>query len=297
VEQLEGDRADRPSFEESMRGREFDVVYDMISYTPEDAWSAVRVFGGKVGHFIHVSTVMTYGPPFDGVGLDETAPCNGAADGGYGQAKAAADAVVLEAFRSQGFPATVVKPSLTFGPGRSLLRQADWWPGWIQRLRDGLEIISVGDGTNLFQFLPASDAGEAFAGLAGKQAAIGQTLNLVHPEATTWDSWIRSVASVLGVEARLVHVPRDILVAVDRTRFGRLDTNFAHTQVFSCAKLSAILPDWRPVTPRSAEIACAVEWMDQNVAVDASDPYWAAEDQIIQSMTELPAVVRSRISS
>lgn len=295
VEQLTGDRLERTSFEETMRRREFDVVYDMISYTAKDATSAVRAFAGNVGHFIHVSTVMTYGPPFAGIMLEETAPLNGAAVG-YGKGKAAADAIVLGAFRSQGFPATVVKPSLTFGPGRALLRQADWWPGWVQRLRDGLEIISVGDGTNLFQFLPASDAGEAFARLAGKQAALGETLNLVHPEATTWDSWIRSVATVLGVEARLVHVPRDVLVAADRERFGRLDDNFAHIQVFSGAKLAEILPGWQPTTPYSAEIARQLEWMDQNVTIDASDPYWAAEDEIVAAMAELPAAIRSRIS-
>jgi nucleoside-diphosphate-sugar epimerase len=298
VAYLTGDRTDRPAFEARMRDREFDVVYDVISFFPDDAASAIRAFRDNVGHFIHVSTVMTYGPPFDGdgVGLDESSPLNGAVDGGYGTGKVAADSLILEAVRDFGFPATIVKPSLTFGEGRYLLRQADWWPGWVQRVREGREIISVGDGTNLFQYLPAQSMGEALARIAERRDAIGEVYNIVNPRALSWDHWIRTVASVLDVEANIVHVPRDMLVAANPERFGRLDANFAHTQVFNAAKVQALLPDWQPV-PITEGIEDALEWMDEFIPDSGNDPEWAEEDKIIEAMTEFTGALKTRLSA
>jgi nucleoside-diphosphate-sugar epimerase len=163
----------------------------------------------------------------------------------------------------------------------------DWRTDWIDRLRKGKPILVAGDGLNLFQFLPAADAGEAFAGLLGRQEALGEVYNLVHPEPLTWDVWHRAVAAALGVEAQLVHAPQELLVAVDEGRYGGLRTNFGHTQVFSGAKLARLLPDWRPQTPRSEVIAATLEWMDRHGAVANSDDD-QLEDRIVDALRALP---------
>ena len=297
VEYITGDRTDRAAFEAAMRDREFDVVYDVIAFFPDDTESALRAFRGNVGHFIHLSTVMTYGPPFDGdgVGLDETSPLNG--EHGYGSGKTACDKLLFQAAHDDGFPATIVKPSLTFGEGRFLLRQADWWPGWVQRLREGREIISAGDGTSLFQYLPAKGMGEALASMAGRKESFGEIYNVVNPKAMSWDSWIRTVASVVGVEAKLVHIPRDVLVAANPERFSKLDDFFAHVQVFSAAKLQALLPDWQPTSLPEA-IQGALDWMDENLPMSASssEAWWLEEDKLIDAMKEFTGGLKTQVS-
>lgn len=283
VKQIHGDRRDRENFEATMRKLRFDAVIDMISFNAEDAASALRAFRGNVGHFIHCSTVMTYGPPFTALYQDETAPLNGRHDGGYGAGKVAADELLLQAYQDEGFPATVVKPSFTYGPGGNLLRQASWSSDWIDRLRKGKPLLSVGDGTNYFQFMPAADAGEGFAGLVGKQASYGEVYNLVHPEPLTWDEWLKATADALGVEAELVHAPTELLVKISPERYGHLHSNFAHTQVFSGAKLAALLPDWQPKVPRRDAILATIEWMDANNRIVNSDDD-PLEDQIIAAL-------------
>ena len=57
---IEGDRKHRSSFERTMQNEAFDAAIDMICFDRDDAESDVRAFGG-VSHFIHVSTVCTYG--------------------------------------------------------------------------------------------------------------------------------------------------------------------------------------------------------------------------------------------
>jgi len=287
VRVIQGDRRDRPGFEAALQAHSFDAAIDMISFNADDAASALRALRGRIGHFIHCSTVMTYGPPFTGLFQDESAPLNGRNDGGYGAGKVAAEELLLSAHAADGFPVTVVKPSFTYGPGGNLLRQAAWSSEWIDRLRKRKPLLSVGDGLNYFQFLPAPDAGAAFADLVGKLAAIGQVYNLVHPEYLTWDQWHRAVADALGVEAEIVNAPQELLMAVSPERYGHLSSNFGHTQVFSGAKLSELLRDWQPRTPRRDAIAATIEWMDRNGRVANSDDD-TLEDRIIAAMRALP---------
>lgn len=288
VRLIRGDRRDRPAFEAALAAERFDAAIDMISFSADDAASTLRALAGRAGHLVQVSTVMTYGPPFAGLLQDEAAPLNGRHDGGYGAGKAAADELLLRASAAGELPVTVVKPSFTYGPGHPLWRQVDWRTDWIDRLRKRKPIVVAGDGLNSFQFLPAADAGEAFAELLGRRAAFGQVYNLAHPEPQTWDDWHRAVAAAIGVEAELVHAPQDLLVAVDPERYGGLRSNFGHTQVFSTAKLAGLLPGWRPRTAHAEAIAAALAWMDAHGAVADSDDD-ELEDRIIAALRELPA--------
>jgi nucleoside-diphosphate-sugar epimerase len=122
VRQLRGDRRDRSAFEAALATEHFDAAIDMISFSAEDAASTLRALEGRVGHLVHCSTAMTYGPPFDGLFLDENAPLNGRHDGGYGANKVDADELLLRAHAERGLPVTIVKPSFTYGPGHPLWR-------------------------------------------------------------------------------------------------------------------------------------------------------------------------------
>jgi hypothetical protein len=53
-------------------GRKARRNHRMVSFDANDAASALGVFRGPVGHFVHCSTILTYGPPFSGISLDET---------------------------------------------------------------------------------------------------------------------------------------------------------------------------------------------------------------------------------
>ena len=89
VQVIYGDRRARVDFESRLRVEKFDAVIDMISFDADDAASSLRAFRGRVDHFVHCSTVMTYGPPFSGINLDETAQLNGSST--YALGKIAAD--------------------------------------------------------------------------------------------------------------------------------------------------------------------------------------------------------------
>jgi len=284
VQVIHGDRRAREDFESKLRVEKFDAVIDMISFDADDAASSMRAFRGRVDHFVHCSTVMTYGPPFSGINLDETAPLNGASR--YALGKIAADALLLKAYQEDRFPVTIFKPSYTYGMDM-LGRQVGVYGSWIDRLRKGKPILSAGDGLNYFQFLSSWDAGVGFAEVLGRSKCFGEIYNLVHPIPMTWDDWHCSVAEALGVTAKIVHVAQETLIAISPEWFAELSENYGHTQVFSGAKLSRDVPEFRPCTPLIESLAESIAWMDKHNLMPDSDAD-DLEDRIIAAVRELP---------
>lgn len=287
VRVIKGDRQHRDDFEAKVSAENWDAVIDMISFNAEDAASAIRACQGRIGHFVQCSTVMTYGPPFSGINLPETAPLQGTS--GYGLNKVAADNLLLEAHANDGFPVTIFKPSYTHGPGMHLHRQVGGDGNWIDRLRKGKPILSAGDGLNYFQFLASRDAGDAFAEVLGKSECIGEIYNIVHPQARTWDEWHRAAAAALGVDIDIVHVSQETLIAMAPERFSGLRGNFGHTQIFSHEKLAQVLPDFCPQIPVTESVAENIEWMDKHNLVPNSDAD-DLEDRVIEAIRNLPRI-------
>ncbi len=283
-----GDRQHREDFEAKVGAERWDAVIDMISFNADDAASAMRACQGRVGHFVHCSTVMTYGPPFSGINLPESAPLQGTS--GYGLGKIAADNLLLEAYQQDGFPVTIFKPSYTHGPGMNLHRQVGGDGSWLDRLRKGKPILSAGDGLNYFQFLASRDAGVAFAEVLGRSDCFGQIYNLVHPQARTWDEWHRAAAAALGVSIEIVHVSQETLIAMAPERFGGLQGNFGHTQIFSGVKLEKVLRAFRPQIPIIESVAENITWMEKHNRIPNSDEA-DLEDRIIQAIRNLPKVL------
>ena len=292
VRVIKGDRRNREDFASKILAEKFDTVIDMICFDAEDAASSLRAFRGRVEHFVQCSSVMTYGPPFAGINLDEDAPLSGISK--YALGKIAADELFLRAYQEDNFPVTIFKPSLTFG-ANVLLPQVGGDGSWIHRLRQGKPILSVGDGLNYFQFLPSKDAGIAFAAVLGRKQTFGEVYNLVHPIARTWDQWHREVAEALGIEVNLVHVPLETLIAISPLRFGQLRENFGHTQVFNGAKLATCVPEFQPNQSLAASISESIAWMDSHNLVPESHD-GGLEDRVIALMEELPSRLASTMT-
>ncbi|UCE08320.1 MAG: NAD-dependent epimerase/dehydratase family protein [bacterium] len=60
LEYIIGDRNDKRKIKATLQHGTFDVVYDFVAYEPGESKLAVKVFQGKVGRFIHCSTISVY---------------------------------------------------------------------------------------------------------------------------------------------------------------------------------------------------------------------------------------------
>ena len=274
-----GDRHHRDEFERLMQAEKFDAAIDMFCFTHEDALSSIRAFQG-VRHFVNCSTVATYGREFDCLPTTEEYPLRPTSD--YGVKKAQADQVFLDAYRTIGFPATIIKPSLTYGTRYGLPRQIGYSLVWLDRIRKGMPIVVSGDGTTIQQFMHVDDAGLAFALIVGKAKCIGQTYNLVHQGFTQWDSYYRTVMRVLGRDVNMVGVPAADIIALRDSGFLNTDDIPSHNSFFCADKLSRDVPEFVQHVSLEARIQQVIEALDKEGRIPNADNHdW--EDRLIKA--------------
>ena len=60
VEHIIVDRSDRVAFAKAVEGRHFDIVYDNICYSPNEAQAFCELFNGHIGKLVFTSTLSTY---------------------------------------------------------------------------------------------------------------------------------------------------------------------------------------------------------------------------------------------
>ncbi len=60
VEHLIADRSNKEELAKAVEGREFDIVYDNICYSPTEAHAFCEIFNGKINKLVFTSTLSTY---------------------------------------------------------------------------------------------------------------------------------------------------------------------------------------------------------------------------------------------
>ena len=296
VRHLAGDRNDFPAFEAAVAAAgPWDVVIDMICFRPDQAASDVRAFAGRCGHFIFCSTVCTYGNTQTVVPTLEDTPQT--PHSAYGRDKVACEQIFLRAHADKKMPVTIFRPSHTYGPGGNVINNLGWEATFVDRLRRGRPIIVSGDGHGLWQSAYSEDVGVGFAGAAGNPACFGEAYNIVADEVVTWDDYTRRTAAAIGAPPpRIVHVPTDLLLAIDRPRYSALEEIFRFHGVYSSAKLKRVVPAYRSATPYEEGVRRTVAWMDQHgkIAPVESDPL---EDRLVAAWDECSQDLVKTLSS
>jgi len=280
---IKGDRTNRKDFERKVRRGKFDAAIDMICYTREDAQSDLRAFR-DVSHFVHCSTVMTYGLEMDWLPTTEDHPLR--ATDPYGRGKIEADAVFKAAYFGENFPVTIIKPSTTLGPQNGPLRQLGCDFSWIDRIRKGLPILVLGNGNQALQILDVDDAALCFANIVGKEHCVGQTYNMVRRGYTTWKKYHQTAAKVLGRQVEFVGITLDDLKNLNNFQIpGYVDwvDSFAYNAYFCSEKLIRDVPEFQPVIPLETTLERIIESADRDGRIPSvSRNNW--EDQIITAL-------------
>lgn len=272
------DRQDRARFEALMQKERFDAAIDMICFTPDDAASSIRAFR-QVEMFIQTSTVCTYGIKYDWFPSTEDHPLRPITE--YGRQKAAADALFLEAYYRDRFPAVILKPSTTYGPQQGLVRQVAWDFTWLARIKAGKPILVCGDGNALHQHLHVDDAAAAYLGVLRRPDCVGQTYNVVRREYITWRDYHQTAMDVLGRRVDIVGVPFDRLKHFDIPGFDICEEIFAHHVYYSPEKLMRDVPEFRPSISLSEGMAQVIAAMEAENRIPAAESnQW--EDAIIE---------------
>ncbi len=257
---LTGDANDISSLRAAVGEREFDVVADFLAFTPGDVQTRLEVLSGRMGQYVFISSASAYQTPPARLPVTESTPLRNPY-WQYSRNKIACEDLLTTAYRSDGLPATIVRPSHTYD--KTLLPFDGGWTV-VDRMRRGAEVVVPGDGTSLWTLTHHTDFAQAFVGLLGHPAAIGDTFHITSDEWLSWNQIFELVAAAASVEPRLVHVPSDAIAAVDPEWGAGLLGDKAHSMIFDNTKVRRLVPDFVARIPFHQGAREILDWYDED---------------------------------
>jgi nucleoside-diphosphate-sugar epimerase len=203
VNRIRADRSDPDQVSAALNGRHFDAAFDISGYKPSELKPVIDALDGNVESYVFCSSAAVY-PATDIAPILEDHPLNRSPEAGeYTRDKVLCEDMLLEAFRTQGFPATIIRPPYVYGP-HDHVRQHQF--SIFARLTRGRAVIVPGDGLALTHSVHVDDLAAAFASVPGRIQALGQAYNATGPEAITANGYISIIASIMKVDTEIVHI-------------------------------------------------------------------------------------------
>jgi nucleoside-diphosphate-sugar epimerase len=267
VKTLVVDIEDEAAAASALRHEHFDAVVDWIAFTPEQIERDLRLFSGRTRQYIFISSASAYQKPaLDYLTTESTPLAN--PNWQYSRDKIACEERLTRAYREQGFPITIVRPTLTYGETQIPLAVNSWQKSYtvINRMRQGKPVIVPGDGTSLWVITHNTDFAKGLVGLLGHQQAIGHAFHITSEEALTWNQFYTITAEAAGAEPKLVHISSDFLVACMPDELGSLLGDKALSTVFDNSKIRRFVPGYVATTPFAQGIRQTLAWFDADPA-------------------------------
>jgi nucleoside-diphosphate-sugar epimerase len=268
---------------DALRGAEFDAVVDWIAYTPDDIERDLALFRGHVQQFVFISSASVYQKPPEEYLITESTPLvNPFWE--YSRDKIACEERLMQAYRDEGFPATIVRPSMTYD--RNLPIALGGWGTYTlaDRFLRGAPVIVHGDGSSLWVLTHADDLARGLLGLLGNERAVGEAFHLTSDEVLTWDRIYRTIAEALGVEPRITHVPSDFIARAAPELSGSLLGDKTWSVVFDNSKIKQFVPGFRATIPFREGIRRTLEWFAADVSRQRVDAGVNAQlDRILEA--------------
>lgn len=240
-------------------GRSFDVVADFVAYTPDHVREDVALFAGRTGQYVFISSASAYAKPVAHLPIVESTPLRNPY-WGYSRDKIACEDLLVEAYRRDAFPVTIVRPSHTYDDAA-----VPTLGGWtdVVRMRRGDPVPVHGDGTSLWVLTYHTDVAAGVVGLLGRPQAIGEAYHITGDEVLTWDAIYRTLAEAAGVpEPYLVHLASDALARIAPELGPGVLGDRAHSVIFDNAKVRALVPQAGQRVPFVDGARRLVAWHD-----------------------------------
>ncbi len=105
-----------------------------------------------------------------------------------------------------------------------------------------------------------------FVGLFGNKQALNDVFHITNDRAHIWDDIQTAIARLLGVEARIVHVPTDTLVRYNPEWIGPLTGDKAWTAIFDNSKIKSVVGDFQCAENLDEILAEPIHHLKQRLA-------------------------------
>ncbi len=285
VKLIEADINNEADVSKKLKDMTFDVVAQFIAFHTDALKRDLRLFEGKTKQYIFVSSASAYQKPLSSPFISESTPlANPYWE--YSRNKIACEEYLMEQYRTNGFPITIVRPSHTYGDYSVPLAIHGNHGSYsvIDRIKKGKKVIVHGDGNTLWTITHNSDFAKAFIGLMGNSHAIGETLQITSDESLTWNQIYEIIGDALGVKPKLVHIPSETLAKAHYEFAGSLLGDKAHSVLFDNTKIKRLVPDYIATVRFDQGIRRTLSYIEQHPEYQIADPEFDTwMDQMIEA--------------
>ena len=208
VKRIACDRMDLTSLRSALGGQDYDAIYDISAYTPQDVESMVDLFRGRTGHYVFASSTVIYAPS-NSLPITEDHPVDrGPLQNGYGMNKLLCEDILLREWRENAFPCSIVAFSIVFGPNNII---PDREQRMFMRMLGGRKVMIPGDGTTLGMVGHVDDQARAMRMMLQNPKTFGRRYNLTGDDFYTDEGYVDTIAGVLGVDPEKVFIPAPMM--------------------------------------------------------------------------------------
>jgi nucleoside-diphosphate-sugar epimerase len=262
---IHGDIADPDKVKSDLANYHWDTVVDWIAYTEQDIERDIKLFRQKTNQFVFISSASAYQkPPSHPVITESTPLANPFWQ--YSRDKIACEERLNRAYRDEGFPITIVRPSLTYD--MVIPVPIGGWTEYtiIDRMKRGKPIIVHGDGTSLWTITHAEDFAKGFVGLIGHQQVVGQSFHITSDEILTWNQIHQAIGQAAGCEPNIVHIASDFIAECEPSLTGGLLGDKSVSVIFDNSKIKQFVPEFKATIPFIRGIKKTLAWFEADPA-------------------------------
>lgn len=242
VTRLTADRTDEAAFEQAVGDTHWDIVYDNICYSPDEAAAAVRILAGRVKRYILTSSLSVYDPQPDALTEADFDPVHypvklgGNTEISYQEGKRQAEAVLLQ---TADFPVAAVRFPIVLGTD-----------DYTRRLHFHIEHVLAGQPVGIpnpqaeISFIRSDEAADFLHWLGHDGSAITGPVNACSDGTLTIGGVMSIIEQITGRPA----VIQQETAEADQSSFGIeeswcMDTAKARSAGFSFLSLSEWFPE------------------------------------------------------
>jgi nucleoside-diphosphate-sugar epimerase len=258
---LTADIQDPVAVRKAMGEHRFDAVVQFRGFRPEHIEADLDAFRGRTDQYVFISSASAYQkPPVHYLITESTPLANPYWE--YSRLKIACELRLMAAYREEGFPVTIVRPSHTY--------DLTWIPSAVggqdftvvDRIRCGKKIIVHGDGQSLWTMTHATDFAKGLVGLLGNTQAIGESFHITSDEVLSWDQIYNTIGQAAGLEAKIVHISSEQIGCYAPEWLSFLLGDKACSMVFDNTKIKRAVPGFQATTLFATGVRRSVEWFD-----------------------------------
>ena len=289
---IKADINDEADVADKIKDMEFDVVSDFIAFTKDAVERDHRLFKNKTKQYMFISSASAYNKPAASYVITEGTTLSNP-HWEYSRNKIACEEYLLDKYRNEGFPVTIIRPSHTYDERNVPLGVHGKKGFWqvIKRMQEGKPVIIQGDGSSLWTVTFNRDFATGYIGLMGNRHAIGEAFQITGDEVLSWDQIYQTIADALGVKLNAYHVASDYLSAVgDKYGFdfeGSLTGDKSVSVVFDNRKLKRLVPQMKTTIPFHVGVRIALENVLAHPELQTEDPEfdtWC--DKVIKALED-----------